>query len=81
MVWGNHDAIEKMRVAFEANGWTWATMLLGDKTEALAFNPPAETADADLCALINDVNGGKFGKLNGGFAKFGARQPARDERG
>jgi hypothetical protein len=81
MVWGDQAAMEKMRVAFERKGWTWATMVLGGQTNALALGPPDGISDAAICTLVNDVNAGKFGKLNAGFASFGSPAPSRKERG
>lgn len=71
MVWGDDAPMETMRAQFEAKGWQWATMLLGEQTKALVLRPPDDVEDRALCALVNDVNAGKFGKLNGGFANFG----------
>jgi hypothetical protein len=81
MVWGDRDAMGKMRTEFEAKGWTWATMLLGEQTQALALTPPDNVSDAVVCALVDDVNAGKFGKLNAGFASFGVLAPSPKERG
>jgi hypothetical protein len=81
MVWGDQSAMDKMRVAFEAKGWTLATMRLGEQTNAVALAPPDKVDDAVLCALVKDVNGGKFGKLNAGFATFGSPAPSPNEGG
>jgi beta-phosphoglucomutase-like phosphatase (HAD superfamily) len=69
-----------MRAKFEANGWRWATMVLGEQTKALTLVPPAKVADQEVCVLVDDINAGKFGKLNAGFATFGAPAPAEKER-
>jgi hypothetical protein len=81
MVWGDQVAMDKMRLAFEAKGWTWATMMLGEQTNALALAPPEKVSDVALCALVNDVNSSKFGKLNAGFASFSSPVPSPMERG
>ena|SRR5688500_17848928 len=71
MAWGDNAAMEAMRAQFEDRGWQWATVLLGEQTEALVLEPPNKLPDQAVCALVNDINAGKFGKLNAGFASFG----------
>jgi hypothetical protein len=73
--------MDQIRVVFESKGWTWATMLLGEQANALALAPPANVSDAAICALVNEANAGKFGKLHAGFGTFGSPAPGSNERG
>ena len=72
MVWGEVAAREALRKAFEAKGWRWATMILGEKTEALLLIPPETVSDEDITQIVSDLNAGKYGKLSGGYAQVGA---------
>jgi len=81
MIWGDDAAMEGMRTKFEAKGWRWVTMLLGEQTKALVLGPPDNISDQALCVLVNDVNAGKFGKLKAGFAAFGDPISDRRQRG
>jgi hypothetical protein len=80
MVWGDDSAMEAMRAEFEARGWAWETILLGEQTKGLVLGPPANFDRGALCALVNDVNAGKFGRLNAGFATFGQLQANSQNR-
>ena len=71
IAWGDDGAMEALKAGFESRGWTWATMLLGEKTQALVLTPPSGFDDKGLCALANEINAGRFGQLNAGFATFG----------
>ena len=70
ITWGDDVAMEKLRIGFEEAGWTWATMIIGEKTKALALTPPSAVPDHTLCVLANEINAGKFGKLSAGFGSF-----------
>ncbi len=70
MVWGDGAAMNSMRKNFERKGWRWVTMVLGEQTPALVLVPPSDLSEAEIAQLINDVNAGKFGKLNAGFAQL-----------
>ena len=72
MVWGDQGAMEAMRNGFEAKGWRWAKVLLGGQTDALLLMPPASVSDDEIARLVHDINIGKFGKLNGGYAQIGS---------
>ncbi len=72
VVWGDASAMQTLQSAFAAKGWRWATMLLGGQTPALMLIPPANVTEAEITQIIADLNNGKFGKLNGGYAVIGA---------
>ena len=71
ITWGDDAAMDKLRTGFEEAGWTWATMIIGEKTKALALTPPSGVPDQAVCVLANEINAGKFGKLSAGFGTFG----------
>jgi hypothetical protein len=81
MIWGDDKAMEFVRTKFEVNGWQWATMLLGEQTNALVLGPPDSVSDQAICVLVNDINAGKFGKIKAGFATFGSPPRNSNERG
>jgi hypothetical protein len=80
MIWGEDAAMETMRTQFESKGWTWATVLLGEKTKALVLEAPQASTAQGICDLISQINHGKFGKLSAGFARFGAPDDQVSER-
>ena len=72
MVWGDQRAMDSLRIEFEAKGWRWAMMMLGEKTPALMLMPPPTTAEKEITEFVTEINAGKFGRLNGGYAQLGA---------
>jgi len=76
MIWGDKNALETIRVDFETRGWAWATLILGEQTPALMLKPPQTFPDDGLLKLINEINAGKFGKVNAGFRMIDFPAPA-----
>ena len=64
--------MDAMRGEFERKGWRWASMSLGGQTNALLLIPPATIDDGEMTQIIGDVNAGKFGQLNAGYAQVGS---------
>ena len=69
-VWGDDAALGAFRAPLLAKGWKSADMI-GETGPVVVFGPPNGMADTALCALIADVNLGKYGKLNAALAGGG----------
>jgi hypothetical protein len=78
IVWGDAAALEALRKGMEGRGWAWMTGILGGKTPALFLTAPESVQSPEILRLINDINGGRFGKLNAGYGIIG--KPADDGR-
>jgi hypothetical protein len=72
VAWGDAEALERLRVAKEAEGWTWATALLGGVTPALFLWPAGSASPTAVPGLVREINAGRFGKLTAGTSALQA---------
>ncbi|HEX8238679.1 MAG TPA: hypothetical protein VF574_02960 [Allosphingosinicella sp.] len=71
VAWGDPAALIALRERMDGRGWHWATGNLGGKTAMLYLDPPQSAGAAEIRRLIDEINAGKYGKINAGYGLVG----------